>query len=360
MKRTPIAQVHEEAGARMVDFSGWYLPVQYSGILAEHGAVRERCGIFDTCHMGRLVIQGEKAAAFISSTLTVDAQAMQDGQCRYGFMLNENAGIIDDLIVYRRAGDRFMVVVNSATHDKDISHLKSRLPAGITIEDIGPATAKIDVQGPSSPHIIGHALNKDLSELRYFRFTTLDHDGQPATVSRTGYTGETGFEIYLPAEKAASLWSDLIDAGALPCGLGARDTLRLEAGLPLYGHELTEEADPAAAGMMRYIDLSRDFLGADALRVKAGTVPSHKLTPFRIEGRQAARHGNRAVINGEEIGWVTSGSFAPTLGYSIGFAYIDPSRLGNTETFGIDNGRKILNASITESPFYRKKRKAEG
>jgi aminomethyltransferase len=354
MKRTHLAELHEESGARMVDFSGWYLPVQYTGILAEHSAVRTACGIFDTCHMGRLLFLGDNAADFISTVTTVDAHAMTDGRCRYGLMLSEAGGVLDDLIVYRFSKNKFMVVVNSATHERDVAHLNQQLREGVTIEDIGPHTAKMDIQGPASPKVVSKVLETEISDLKYFRFAEATYDGEPATLSRTGYTGEMGFEIYLPSHKAVSFWDSAVKNGALPCGLGARDTLRLEAGLPLYGHEMTEETTPIQAGMMKYVDLSRDFTGAAALRDKVHAQPPSQLTAFTIEGRQSARHGNRAILGENDIGMVTSGSFAPTLGISVGFAYLNPDLLGKSTAFGIDNGRKILNALVTKAPFYKR------
>ena len=354
MKRTPLAETHEALKARIIDFGGWYLPVQYKGIILEHNAVREKCGIFDTCHMGRLMVKGEAAAEYLSSTLTVDASAMPDGRCKYGFMLTEDAGIIDDLIVYRISQNEFMVVINSATLDVDLAQLNKHLRLGVTIEDVSAETAKIDIQGPDSPAIASSALGVDITDLGYFRLKQIEFEGQPAIVSKTGYTGETGYEVYLPANLAAPLWKKAMAAGAVPAGLGARDTLRLESGLPLYGHEMSVDTTPIEAGFMRYIDTARTFVGAESLRAKANSEPAHKLTPFKIEGRQSARNGNKVIIGDMEAGWVTSGSFAPSLGYCVGFAYIKPDLLGGKAEFSIDNGRKLLSASVSQSPFYKK------
>ena len=354
MNRTPLAEVHEKLNARMVDFSGWYLPVQYTGIVAEHFAVRQHCGIFDTCHMGRVFVSGPSAAEYLSQTLTVNAAAMSDGACRYGFLLNDAGGIIDDLIVYRISLNEFMVVINSATREGDLAQLQSHSMTGVTIEDVSEALAKIDVQGPTSPEILARVLGLDLSALRYFQFQEALYQGQRVFVSRTGYTGETGFEVYLPAACIVELWHKLIANGATPAGLGARDTLRLEAGLPLYGHEMNTTTTPLEAGFMRYIDLAREFIGVAALRAKSGAEPTVKLTPFMIEGRQSGRHGNKILISGQEAGWVTSGSFAPSLGYCIGFAYIQPAMLADKKVFQLDLGRKQLDACVTTSPFYNK------
>lgn len=357
MKRTPLADTHEALNARMVDFSGWYLPVQYEGIFAEHNAVREKCGIFDTCHMGRVIVKGDAADEYLSSTLTVDASSMPDGRCRYGFMLTEDAGIIDDLIVYRISKNEFMVVINSATLDADIKQLNKCLLPGVTIENVSSEMAKLDIQGPDSPAVASSALGVDISDLGYFRLRQIQFEGQPAIVSKTGYTGETGYEVYLPASLATDLWESAMAAGATPAGLGARDTLRLEAGLPLYGHEMSEDTTPVEAGFMRYIDSARAFVGSEALRAKADAEPAHRLTPFVIEGRQSARNGNKVLIDDQEAGWVTSGSFAPSLGYCIGFAYIKPDLLGDRTDFSIDSGRKIISASLSQAPFYKKLRK---
>ena len=354
MHRTPLVSAHEELGARMVDFGGWYLPVQYEGILAEHTAVRERCGIFDTCHMGRIMVTGSGAADYLSATLTVDANAMADGRCRYGFMLNEDAGIIDDLIVYRIAADNFMLVINSATIEGDLAQLNKHLTAGAALEDLSGQLAKVDIQGPLSPEITSKILGADLTDLRYFHLLEIEFEGKKAIVSKTGYTGEVGFEVYLPTDLVVSLWEKALAAGTTPAGLGARDTLRLEAGLPLYGHEMTTDITPVEAGFMRYIDTSRSFVGANALNARVASVPSIGLIAFQMEGRQSARHGNKVMIGGKEAGSVTSGSFGPSLGYCIGFAYIQLDFLAESTTFEIDNGRKMLKASVAKSPFYTK------
>jgi len=356
MKKTPLSAEHERLSARMVDFSGWHLPVQYEGIFTEHAAVREACGLFDTCHMGRILAKGHWAPSFLSRTTTVDAENMPVGRCRYGFILNEAAGILDDLIIYRLCEDEFMVVVNAATRESDIKHLSAFLPDAASLDDISAKTAKIDIQGPMSTAVMKDATGIDLTALKYFCLETIAFGTEKAIVSRTGYTGETGYEIYLPSELAVEFWNKAMKAGATACGLGARDTLRLEAGLPLYGHEMTEERTPAEAGFMRYIDLSRDFIGAPALR--QNSKPLLCLMPFRIDGRQSARNGNKVIVNSQEAGWVTSGSFAPSLGHSIGFAYVDSKSLAGSDSFGIDNGRKILEAFVTQAPFYTNKRKA--
>lgn len=346
--------MHEALNARMVDFSGWYLPIQYEGIFAEHHAVRDKCGIFDTCHMGRVIVKGAAAGEYLSSTLTVDASSMPNGRCRYGFMLTEDAGIIDDLIVYRISKNEFMVVINSATLDADIKQFHKCLLPGVTIEDVSSEMAKLDIQGPDSPAVASSALGVDITDLGYFRLRQIQFEGQPAIVSKTGYTGETGYEVYLPASLAASLWTNAMTAGATPAGLGARDTLRLESGLPLYGHEMSIRTTPIEAGFMRYINLTRTFVGSAALRAKADAEPAHRLTPFQIEGRQSARNGNKVLVGDQEAGWVTSGSFGPSLGFAIGFAYIKPGLLSGLSTFSIDNGRKLLEAAVSQSPFYTK------
>lgn len=354
MLKTPLAEEHEKLGARMVDFSGWYLPVQYTGIVNEHTAVRQACGAFDTCHMGRIMVTGSGSGDYLSAVVTVDAANMPVGRCRYGFLLNNDAGIIDDLIVYRLAHSEFMVVVNSATHDNDLVQLRQHIKPGVKIEDVSSSMAKIDIQGPLSPEITSKTLAFDLTDLRYFQTRIVSFRNSSIIVSRTGYTGETGFELYVPTGLIAEIWTTCLKHGATPSGLGARDTLRLEAGLPLYGHEFSTDVTPLEAGFMRYIDLQRSFIGSETLRMKAKSGPARKLTPFTIEGRQSARNGNAAIIGGEKAGFVTSGSFAPSLGYCIGFAYLDSDMSANSNTFEIDNGRKILNASVSKTPFYKK------
>jgi aminomethyltransferase len=357
-KGMPFATIlhdsHRRLGARLIDFGGWDLPVQYDGILAEHQRVRQDVGMFDTCHMDSFRVAGPGALDFLSAMLTQDLRSLSDGRCRYGFLLREDAGVLDDLIAYRRSAEEWMVVVNAGPAAGDFACLSRFRPVtGVTLTDLRGVQGKIDVQGPNSRAAVERVLGIDLSALGYFRFRAFDNGG---IVSRTGYTGELGYEIFAPLAAIAELWERLLAAGVKPAGLGARDTLRLEAGLPLYGHELTEAVSPAEAGMTRYACKTEPFLGRDALQMRQQHAAAPRLVAFTIAGRQSARHGNR-VLNaaGDEAGWVTSGSFSPTLGYAIGFAYVRPELAVPGLAFGVDSGRNVLAACVTTAPFVGRK-----
>lgn len=336
----------------MVDFSGWYMPVQYDGILAEHHRTRNDVTLFDTCHMGRFRVTGPGAREALDRLLTTDILGMKDGQCRYGFLLREDGGILDDTITYRFGESSWMVVVNAGTRPGDRDWIRARLPAGVVFEDISEAMAKIDVQGPNSLAAVQRVLGLEVSGLPYFRFLEFDFGGA-ALVSRTGYTGEKGVELYVPSAKINDLWQRFLDAGVKPAGLGARDTLRLEAGLPLYGHELSENVTPVEAAMDRYASKPRPFMGSDALVARRAGGGKQRLAGFKIAGRQSARAGQAVLSQGTPVGTVASGSFSPTLGYAIGFAYVACALAEPGTRVQIDTGRAVVEAEIVKTPFYK-------
>jgi aminomethyltransferase len=336
----------------MVDFSGWFMPVQYDGILAEHHRTRSDVVLFDTCHMGRFWVTGPGAMDGIDHLLTTDVRAMQDGQCKYGFLLNEQGGILDDLITYRFNAERWLIVVNAGTLPKDREWIRARLPAGVGFEDASTRMAKIDIQGPNALEKVEQVLGVEVVSLPYFRFKTFDCGGE-AIVSRTGYTGEKGVELYVDAARIVEVWDRFLKAGVKPAGLGARDTLRLEAGLPLYGHELSEEVTPVEAAMARYAMKTRPYIGSEAVRRRREAGPEKVLVGFRIEGRQSARAGQAVLSGGRQVGTVTSGSFSPTLQVVIGFAYVEPAFAGAGSRVQVDTGRALLEAEIVKTPFYK-------
>jgi len=338
----------------MVDFHGWYMPVQYDGIIAEHLRTRTDVSMFDTCHMGQVMVEGAGALDALSNVLTADLRSLADGRCRYGFMLNDAGGITDDLITYRIAADTWMLVVNSSTRPDDVAWLKAHLPSAVRVTDLSEARGKIDVQGPRAAIALGQALGMELGRLAYFGFAACVYDGEGGIVSRTGYTGEHGFEIYLPAEKIVRLWSALLVAGVKPAGLGARDTLRLEAGLPLMGNDLAADITPVEAGLERYAAKAEPFIGQVVVAAQRQHGPTRRLRGFRIDSRQSARTGNRVLADGAEAGRVTSGSFAPTLGCSIGLAYLNTGVDWKTVHPVVDTGRAQLPADIVPLPFYTK------
>jgi aminomethyltransferase len=361
----------------MIDFSGWLMPVQYDGILAEHHRTRTDAALFDTCHMGRFWVSGPGAMDALSGILTADLRTMADGQCRYGFLLREDGGILDDTIAYRFSGDEWMVVVNAGTREKDRAWIEAHLPSGVRFEDRSDTLAKIDVQGPNALGKVSSLLEPGcphpglarpevrpapgreslarnaISALRYFRFARAAFQGHDVIVSRTGYTGEKGVELYVGAGHIVALWDALLMAGVKPAGLGARDTLRLEAGLPLYGHELSEHVTPVEAGMERYAAKKEPFMGRDAVRRRLAAGPRVRLCGFRVAGRQSARAGNKVLAEGREIGYVTSGSFSPTLQCGIGLAYVETARARPGSRLAVDTGRSQLEGEVVGVPFYR-------
>lgn len=346
--RTPLTAWHEARGAKMAPFAGWLMPIQYEGILVEHQHTRQHAGVFDICHMGEFRIAGAGADAALSAAVSHNLATLAAGKCRYGFLLNAEGGVLDDCIIYRFGPDDFMVVVNAACAAGDFATLRARLPESVRMTDVSESTAKLDLQGPESLDVLEKAVGESFHDLAYFGFREVVWDGAPLLVSRTGYTGELGFELYLPADKALAFWELLLaDARVKPVGLGARDTLRLEAGLPLYGHELDEGHSPAEAGMGRMLTSTADYVGkAGAQRIR------QMLLPLRIEGRRAARNGDvLALSDGSEVGRVTSGSFAPSLGYVIAFAWVDAVH-ADTTSFVVRAARAELPAVRTELPFY--------
>ncbi len=347
--KTPLNEWHRAHGAKMGSFAGWDMPIQYEGILAEHAHTRTAASIFDICHMGEFRIRGAGAAAGLAAAVSHNLDTLKPGKCRYGFLLNARGGVLDDLIVYRMAEDEFMLVVNGACAASDFAALRERLPESVFMEDISGQTAKIDLQGPQSVDVLEVLLSAPFRDLGYFSFRETSFQGQPLLVSRTGYTGELGYELYLPWDAASALWEALLtDARVKPAGLGARDTLRLEAGLPLYGHDLDTEHTPAEAGMGKMLTSTAVYVGQDY----AQTI-RQVLVPLTIEGRRSARHGDDLALpdGGPVVGRITSGSFAPTLGYAIAFAWVDAPYAENAR-FAVRTARAELPAVKATLPFY--------
>jgi aminomethyltransferase len=333
----------------MAPFAGFDMPVQYKGIIIEHKHTREQAGIFDICHMGEFRLAGPGAMAALNKIVSHDLTTLDPGKCRYGFLLNESGGINDDLIIYCLAEDEYMLVVNGACRDKDFAHIKANLPAGPILTDISDETGKIDVQGPQSLAVLETLTGRKWNDLKYFNFETTDCLGFSMIVSRTGYTGELGYELYLPADKAAEVWEKLAaDERVQPVGLGARDTLRLEIGYPLYGQDLDEEHTPVEAGAGFFLKKETDYIGKSGL----GTV-RQMLIPLTIEGRRTARHHDEVFLpSGEKTGFVTSGSFAPSLGHCVALAYVRAED-AKADDFVIKTARAELAAKRAELPFYK-------
>ncbi|MFW5487453.1 MAG: glycine cleavage system aminomethyltransferase GcvT [Desulfovibrio sp.] len=350
LKTTPLNGWHKEFKAKMVDFAGWEMPVQYTGIINEHNHTREAASLFDICHMGEFFLKGAGAKEGLGKIVSHNLDTLAVGKCRYGFMLNEKGGVLDDLIVYCMAEDEYMLVVNGACEESDFAWCQSHLPHGITFENRSAQTAKIDLQGPKALEALEQALGTSFSHIKYFNFETVEFENAPMIVSRTGYTGELGYEFYLPTDKALSLWESLMSVDFVePAGLGARDTLRLELGYPLYGQDLDTEHTPMEAGYGFLLGGDNEFIGKDAL----GNV-RQKLLALKIEGRRSARHHDKVLTTaGREAGYITSGSIAPSLGHCIALAYVDVAEAERTR-FKIKGARVELDAERTELPFYTK------
>ena len=328
------------------------MPVQYSeGILAEHQHTRTAVSLFDCSHMGQFRLKGAASAAALDAILPRLASTQKNGTCRYNFLTNESGGVIDDIIVYRVAADEFFIVVNAGTIAGDAAWIRSHLPAGVEFADESDDTAKLDLQGPGSFAALAAAgiCREDIP--RYFRFTHTTLNGQPILLSRTGYTGEAGVEIYVAADKAAEMWDFLLALPQVkPAGLGARDTLRLEMAYPLYGHELNTETTPVEAGFGAMLNLDHDFVGGEGVRAAA----RKELVGIALESRRAAREGTKVLdADNNPIGTITSGSFAPSVGVAVAMAYISPGSTRTGDSVQLPVGRNLLPGKIVPLPFYQ-------
>ncbi len=359
-KKTPLYQTHVELGGKIVEFGGFLMPVQYpTGILAEHMAVREKAGLFDVSHMGELVFHGPDALANIQHLVTTDISSMQDGDMRYAMLCNDEGGVVDDLIVYRRGQDDYLLVVNAGNRDKDAAWVEQHLSGQPGYHDAGNEFGQVALQGPCSREILARLCDEAALPEKYYSFADADlrWNGHSVwtCISRSGYTGSFGYEILCKAEDTVWLWNALLDAGKdfglIPCGLGARDTLRLEAGMPLYGHELTDEITPKMAALPCKLD-GKDFIGHDAL-VRRGT-PEVKRVGLKAVGRGIVREhcDLYASADGEKVGWTSSGTFAPYIGCCVAMGYV-PRELAvvGQHVFADVRGRKI-EMEITKTPFY--------
>jgi len=344
---------------RLVDFAGWEMPVQYSSIVAEHEAVRNALGVFDVSHMGRLEFQGEEAMDLLQRSTTNDVFSLSDGQIQYSLMCDDLGGVIDDVLVYRVNSDRWAMVCNASNRDCVLERLHALNQKNARIDDRTEATAMIAVQGPSSAEIVEKLVSPSAAELGYYRFRDFLHDGKPSRISRTGYTGEDGFEWTVPAEQAEQAWDALVAAGAVPCGLGARDTLRLEAAMPLYGHELERNVDPFSAGLGKFVVLDKgDFAAREAL-ARIAEAPPRRRVGLVVEGKRPARQGAIVLADSKPVGEVTSGTYSPTLQKAIAMALVErsiawPPGDGDLK---VDIRGSIVNAAPAKLPFYRRAQK---
>ncbi len=346
---TPLHDWHVAHGARMTPFAGWDMPVQYESILVEHQQTRTMAAVFDIGHMGEFLLSGKGARQALSRIVAHNLETLPPGRCRYGFLLNDQGGVLDDLIIYCLGVDSYMLVVNAACAAGDYARIAALLPPELHLEDVSADTAKIDLQGPQSLSVLEKALAAEFRDLSYFAFRKTEFAGAPVLVSRTGYTGELGYELYTPADKALEVWNAcLADERVKPAGLGARDTLRLEMGYPLYGHELDEVHTPAEAGYAGLLTSSAEYPGRGGDRRI-----TERLVALSVNDRRSPRTGDAVLLpSGETVGRVTSESFGPSLGHAIALAFVRADCAGGAE-FLIQTPRTRLSAVRTELPFFR-------
>jgi aminomethyltransferase len=359
-RRTPLQAEHERLGATMTGFAGFLMPLRYSGETAEHNAVRQAAGLFDLSHMGEIVLDGPGAAAALDYALTGELSAVKPGRAKYTMICAADGGVLDDLIVYRRSEREFLVIANASNTARVFDELTTRASGHeCDVRDATADYALIAVQGPLAVQILAPLTGLDLAAIKYYAGTDGSVAGRPAWVARTGYTGEDGFEVYCAPGDAPHVWETLLSAGApaglVPAGLAARDTLRLEAGMPLYGNELGPDVTPFEANQGWVVKFSKpgDFVGRAALEERAATGPRHVLTGLTIQSRRVARHGYPVLADGRDVpaGYVTSGAPSPTLGVPIAMAYVVPDAVASA----VDIRGEAVPAIVTELPFYRRR-----
>ncbi|MFR9727578.1 glycine cleavage system aminomethyltransferase GcvT [Saccharopolyspora sp. MS10] len=361
-RQTPLAEVHESLGAHFTEFAGWRMPVRYSGDTAEHQAVRTAAGLFDLSHMGEIRISGPQAAAALDHALVANASAITVGRARYTMLCNAEGGVLDDLIVYRLGEQEYLVVANAANADVVSAELAERVSRfDAAHEDVSDRYALIAVQGPKAVEILAPLTSTDLSEVKYYAGYPSRVADVDVLLARTGYTGEDGFELFTSPGDAPAVWRALSESGAphglLPAGLSCRDTLRLEAGMPLYGNELSAAVTPYHANLGRVVKLDKpgDFVGRAALARTAEAPTERTLVGLRTDARRAPRHGYRVLdADGAEVGEVTSGAPSPTLGHPIAMAYVDRSHSATGTALQVDIRGRSIDVSVVELPFYRR------
>jgi aminomethyltransferase len=364
LKQTPLNSAHRQLGARMVDFGGWDMPVQYpAGTIEEHLRTRNHAGLFDVSHMGEVDVRGADAVAFVNRITSNDVSKLVDGQAQYSALTTPQGTVIDDLLVYRLAADHLLLVVNASTTEKDWEWINSH-HAGESVElkNVSADYCQLALQGPDAQTILQKLTDVPLAAIKYYHFTPGRVDGIDGIVSRTGYTGEDGFEVYAPADRAEQLWNKILDAGdtgkptgVLPCGLAARNTLRLEAGMALYGNDIDDTTTLLEANLGWICKLDKgDFTGREALAQQKQEGVKRKLVGFEVTERGIARDHQDVIINGERVGQVTSGSPAPFLKKNIGLAYVPIEFATTGQEIQIDVRGKLVGAQIVKTPFYKR------
>ncbi|HVN75540.1 MAG TPA: glycine cleavage system aminomethyltransferase GcvT [Thermoanaerobaculaceae bacterium] len=363
LKRTPLFECHVEAKARIVPFAGFEMPVQYTGVLDEHRAVRTAVGLFDVSHMGEVDVVGRRALDFVQYVTCNDASKLAVGRAQYSGLMTPRGTFVDDLLVHKISDERYFLVVNAANKDKDYAYLCAQAVGfdGVEVRDRSDDYAQIAVQGPKALPTLQKLTPAALAEIKYYRFVNGEVDGAEAIISRTGYTGEDGFEVYVAPGDAARIWRALLAAGKefgiMPAGLGARDTLRFEACMALYGNDIDDSTTPFEAGLGWIVKLDKGgFLGREALVRQQGDGIRRKLVGFEMTGRGIARHGYPIWASGKEVGAVTSGTHSPTLGKPLGMGYVPVELAGLGSVFDVEIRDQKVAARVVEMPFYRRAR----
>ena len=359
LKRTPLYNAHLKCGGKMVEFGGFEMPVQYkTGVIREHMAVRTACGLFDVSHMGEVLLEGPDAVKNLNHLLTNDYTEMEPGQARYSPMCNDHGGTVDDLIVYRIEGDRYFIVVNASNREKDVEWIRGHVSGEVTVTDVSDSWGQIAIQGPLAEKILRKlTADENIPRRNYHALWDRDVGGVNCVVSRTGYTGSDGFELYLAAEDAEKMWFMLLEAGKdeelIPCGLGARDTLRLEAGMPLYGHELSDTISPLTAGLGFFVKMDKeDFIGKAA--IEAAGAPKQKRAGLKAVGRGIPREHQDVYADGKIIGKTTSGTHCPYIGCPLAMAIIDAEYAKPGTAVQVDVRGRMVDAEVVKLPFYKK------
>jgi aminomethyltransferase len=360
MKRTPLVERHRRAGGKLVDFAGWEMPIQYGGVIEEYQAVRTAAGLFDVSHMGRVTVEGRDSLAFLQQVTTNNVAKLAVGDAHYSMVCNPVGGIKDDIFVYRLGDARFLLCVNASNRDKIVSWLFQKAPQGdVRLSDESDELAQIALQGPRSTEVLRAVAPHASETLKPRQCMQTDVRGMPGIVSRTGYTGEVGYELYIPSHKAAAVWEALLkageQAGIKPCGLGARDLLRLEVGYLLYGNDIDEQTTPLEAGATFAVDFTKgDFIGRAPLLEQKEKGPAKHLVAFELLQKGVPRHGMKIVAGGQEIGVVTSGNLSPLLQKGIGLGYVPTKFSAPGTQFQIDIRGRLHQAGVAKLPFYKR------
>ncbi|MCW5947341.1 MAG: glycine cleavage system aminomethyltransferase GcvT [Fimbriimonadales bacterium] len=352
--KTPLHEDHVKLGAKMVEFAGWDMPVQYAGVIAESKAVREGAGMFDVSHMGRTWFRGDRVIELLELLTTNDISKLQDGGSQYSLLCYKNGTCVDDIIVYRISDTVFRMVINASNREKDIAWIQSHNSHSVSLTDETFETAMIAVQGPKAVGIVNSLADSDISETPRFSAVEATIAGSPAFAARTGYTGEDGFELIVPADHATEVWGALLDSGVAPCGLASRDVLRVEAGLPLYGHELSDQINPIEAGLGWVVSKTKRFIGSEPINSMRAAGPPRKLVGIKMSSKIVPREGYRVMRKGREIGTVSSGVFSPMLDCGIAFAFVESSEATLDQPCEVEVREKAHPARVVSKRFMPK------